>query len=147
MIWKIIISCTLMIFMCGSSATAKDEMEKYSIQEAFQYNKVSTQFDGSVSFFWGNQSYPPVVTKFRSYKTSKRTSLLSKERDYACSLAMAEALKTLEERALKEGGNAIINIVSNVNNIEESSDVDFTCMVGRVVVNVALKGMVVTIGQ
>jgi uncharacterized protein YbjQ (UPF0145 family) len=147
MIKKISMVCVLLLFSCVSLASARDAIEKVSINEAFEFEQVKELFADDISFFWGDQVHPPVIKKFGSYKTSKRTSAFGKDRVYACSWAMASALNALRDRAVREGGNAVINIVSNINNNEESSTTEFTCLAGRMVVNVALKGTVVTLGK
>lgn len=147
MIKRISVVCVLLLFICVSSATARDVIEKVSINEAFEFEQVKELFGDDISFFWGEQAHPPVLKKFGSYKTSKRTSAFGKERVWACSWAMASALDALRDRAAREGGNAVINIVSNIKNNEESSTTEFTCLAGRMMVNVALKGTVVTLGK
>ncbi len=145
MIKKIYICCVLVLAMCVSSAVAKDVKEKYSVKKAFEFAKVKALFPGNIKFYWGKQHHPPVVKKFGTYKTSKRTNGFAKKRDYACSLAMASALSALQDRAVREGGNAVINIVSNIKNHPESSTKEFSCLAGAMMVNVALQGTVVTI--
>jgi uncharacterized protein YbjQ (UPF0145 family) len=53
----------------------------------------------------------------------------------------------LQERARKEGGNAVINIKSNYRNEERASATQYTCGAGAVIAGVALKGDVVTLGR
>jgi uncharacterized protein YbjQ (UPF0145 family) len=49
----------------------------------------------------------------------------------------------LQERARREGGNAVINIVSNYKDIPFSSETQYECGAGNVVGGVALRGEVV----
>jgi len=147
MIKRIFTVCVLVLFMSVSLAAAKDVIEKVSIKEAFEFEQIKELFGDDISFFWGEQAHPSVSKKFGNYKTSKRTSAFAKERVWACSWAMASALDALRDRAVREGGNAVINIVSNIKNNEESSTTEFTCLAGRMMVNVALKGSVVTLGK
>ncbi len=137
-----------LILLCFglSSAYAADTLVKYPIKESMELEKVKNLFaDGDISFYWGNAPHGKVTKKFGSYKTSKRTNAFAKERSQACAWAMASALKALNDRAQREGGNAVINIVSNIKNNEESSETAYSCLAGKVMVNVALKGTVVTI--
>lgn len=107
--------------------------------------KVKNLFDDEISFYWGNAPHGKVTKKFGTYKTSKRTNGFAKVQSQACAWAMASSLAALRDRAQKEGGNAVINIVSNIKNNEESSETAYSCLAGKVMVNVALKGTVVTI--
>lgn len=144
---KIVMAMVLVFSFCGSSVLAADVKERFSVQEAMELEQVREMFPGDVAFYWGNQPHPPVSKKYGTFKTSKRTNAFGKTRDNACSWAMASSLLALQDRAYREGGNAVINIVSNISNHEESSDSEFSCLAGRVMVNVALKGKVVTLAR
>jgi uncharacterized protein YbjQ (UPF0145 family) len=52
----------------------------------------------------------------------------------------------LQQRARKEGGNAVINIVSNYKNVVTSSDTEYVCGAGALMAGVAFKGRVVRLG-
>ncbi len=70
-----------------------------------------------------------------------------KENEDACARALASALLVFKDRARKEGGNAVIDLKSNLNDREEASATEYSCMVGSMMVNVALKGTVVTLDK
>ena len=53
----------------------------------------------------------------------------------------------LQERAKKEGGNAVVGIRSNYKSIETSSETEYMCGSGALMAGVALKGKVVRIGK
>lgn len=143
----VVIGFVMLLFCCVSSANAADVKEKFPVKDAMETGEIKALFDGSVKFYWGGQSHPPVAKKFGSFKTSKRTNAFTKSRQSACDWAMAAALDALQKRALREGGNAVINIVSNIKGIEESSATQYSCLAGSMMVNVALKGTVVKLGQ
>lgn len=147
MIKKVAFGCALIVCLGLSNANAADVKVQYTVQDAFAFEKVSSMFSGGTAFYWGNQPHPPVVKKFGTYKTSKRTNALGKDQGYACAWAMASALSALRDRAQREGGNAVINIVSNIKDVEESSETAYSCLAGKVMVNVALKGTVVSLGN
>jgi hypothetical protein len=58
---------------------------------------------------------------------------------------MRKVLKSLQSRALKEGGNAVIDSKSNYKSKEFSSPTAFQCGAGARIAGVALKGIVVNI--
>lgn len=143
---NILLSGLVLLCFGLSSAYGADTLVKYPVKESMEIEKVQNLFaDGDISFYWGNTSHGKVTKKFGSYKTSKRTNAFAKDRSQACAWAMASALKALRDRARKEGGNAVINIVSNIKNNEESSETAYSCLAGKVMVNVALKGTVATV--
>lgn len=147
MIKRITVSIALVFSFFVAPAYAADVLEQYRVADAMNLPKVSEKFSDDVEFYWGDQPYPAVTQTYGTFKTSKRTSSFGKSRGHACAWAMASALTALRDRANKEGGNAVINIVSNIKDREESSAENYTCLAGSVVVNVALKGTVVTLAK
>src|SRR5262252_5676668 len=63
----------------------------------------------------------------------------------ACEWVFLSAVIALQERARKEGGNAVINIVSNYRNVVTSSETEYVCGAGGLMAGVALKGRVVNL--
>lgn len=144
---KTLIGTLIAVCITASPAFSADVMDKISINEAMQLEKVKALFPGDIAFYWGDQQHPPVHKRYGNYKSSKRTNALGKSRLNACAWAMASALDALQKRAHTEGGNAVINIVSNIKDHPESSQSEFNCLVGSLMVNVALKGDVVKISK
>jgi uncharacterized protein YbjQ (UPF0145 family) len=147
MVRNVILSGLILLFFGMNSAYAADSLVKYPIKDSMELEKVKNLFDDDISFYWGAAPHGKVTKKFGTFKTSKRTNAFGKEQSQACAWAMASSLVALRDRAVKEGGNAVINIVSNIKNKEESSETAYSCLAGKVVVNVALKGDVVTISK
>ncbi len=144
---KILIIVALLITIPALPAMSADSYEKYPVKESLQYKDAQGLFSGDISFYWGNQPHPAVEARYGNFKVSKRTNALGKSRADACAWAMASALASLQKRAQREGGNAVINIVSNIKNRVESNDTMFSCLAGSMMVNVALKGDVVKLAK
>ncbi len=140
-----VFAALMVLLVVVSTAQAADVRVYYPVDETMQAERIRELFSDSVTFYWGNQSHPPVAKSLGTFKTSKRTNALGKTREDACAWAMASALVSLRDRAEREGGNAVVNIVSNIKDVESSSDSEFQCLAGTAVVNVALKGTVVTL--
>ncbi len=134
-----------MILVCLSLVTAQaaDVKVKFAIRDALANEQVKNALIDNVALYWGNQSHPAVIKTFGEFKSSKRTNAFRKGREGSCQWALASAIKALQARAIKEGGNAVINIKSNIQNIEMSSDTQFECLAGSMMVNAAIKGTVV----
>ena len=144
---KLILSAMLsMLFTIASLAQAADVQVSFPIQNALDNPKISSKLNG-VKLFWADQPHPAVKTDFGEFKTSQRTNAFMKAREDACQWALASALIQLQDRAVKEGGNAVVNIKSNIKNIEVASREDYECLAGSVMVNVALKGNVVRLAE
>ncbi len=141
----IVFTIFLAVALCASFAIAADVKKRFSIQEGINFSAVQDVLTGEVALYWGDQPHPRVEKKYGVFKTSKRTNGFMKENEDSCAWAMASALVVLQERAIKEGANAVIEIKSNIQNHEESSATEYSCLVGKMMVNVALKGTVVTV--
>lgn len=139
----LIIAIVLSVFTVV--AFAEDELTTMTIQEAMDNPKVQNVLYEDIALYWGAQGHPGVVKNFGEFKTSQRANKVGKSKESACQWALASAIKSLQQRARKEGGNAVINIRSNVQNKEVSSETSYECLCGGMMVNVAVKGDVVTL--
>lgn len=142
---KIVLSSVLAVSLCATSAFAADVKKHFPIESAKNYSSIQNVYESDIAVYWKGQSHPKVKKNRGTYKTSKRTNGFMKENEASCAHALASALIVLQQRARKEGGNAVIDIISNVHNIEEASATEYTCLVGSMMVNVALKGTVATL--
>jgi len=91
------------------------------------------------------QKNPGVAQKYGEFQSNKRSNAFGKSKDIACQMAFLSAIIALQERAVREGGNAVIDIYSNTNTknkVYESAE-KFNCISGAVTANVSLKGTVV----
>lgn len=129
------------------SVSAADVKKRFTIESAKTSAAVQDVLNGDVAMYWGGQSHPKVTKQIGVYKTSKRTNAFMKAEEGACAHALASALIIFQERTRKEGGNAVIDLVSNIHNQPESSETEYSCLIGSVMVNVALKGTVVKLKQ
>ena len=143
---KIIIFAVIMSFIT-SAALAVDTLVQMNIKNALENSKVQGAIYNDIALYWGSQKHPKVIKDFGEFKTSKRTNQLGKSRESACQWALAASIKVLQERARKEGGNAVISIKSNIKFNEVSSDVSYECLCGTMMVNVVLKGTVVKLAK
>ncbi|MES1991346.1 MAG: excinuclease ATPase subunit [Pseudomonadota bacterium] len=107
--------------------------------------KDGDRLDGTIKFYFGATVHPKVTKTFGNFATNKKTNSFGKSDNDACNWAMLSALLALQERAKNEGGNAVVNIVSNYKKQVKSYDKEFECHAGAFVTGVALKGDVVTI--
>ena len=85
------------------------------------------------------------LKSYGTFETSKKTNAFNKSDLVACQHVFLSAVIELQERARKEGGNAVINIKSNYENHIRESATEFTCGAGAVIGGVALTGEVVTL--
>ncbi len=141
---KVLLLALLFTFCSVLTVHAEDRKLQFSIKDAMANQKVKDVLL-DIPVYWGSQKHPAVVKKFGTFKTTKRANAFLKSKESACQWALASAIIALQERAEREGGNAVIAVKSNIKNKEFSSPDKFECLAGGMMVNVALKGTVVTI--
>ncbi|MBO4480820.1 MAG: excinuclease ABC subunit A [Alphaproteobacteria bacterium] len=78
-----------------------------------------------------------------TYTANKRTNGSNKTPEDACQIAFLSAIKSLQNRAVKQGGNAVTNIHSYYKNVPQWSDTTYRCEDGHIVTAVTLRGTVI----
>jgi hypothetical protein len=126
-------------------AHARNTLHNLNVNEALQIGRDEGAILDNVRVFFAGQQHPEVSKKYGEFSTNKKTNAFNKSDERACQWAFFSAIKSLQERALKEGGNAVINIKSNYKSREFSSPTEFQCGAGAIIAGVALKGTVVNI--
>ena len=144
---KITVLFFLGLLMAPLTILAADSIQDYSIKDALNVEKVKNALGDDVKFYFGNQKHGKVLKKFGNFRTSKKANAFGKSKESACQWAFASSLKALKDRALREGGNAVINIQSNYDNVRTSSSETFKCGAGAAIAGVALIGDVVNLAK
>lgn len=126
--------------LASSAASARNDMLKLPIEGAMVANDAQDRLGGSVKFFFAGQPTPEVESKIITDKTSQRTNGFGKSAEKACNYVFLSAMLQLKKRAEDVGADAVINIVSNFNNVEFASATEFECADGALMAGVALKG-------
>ncbi|WP_413282797.1 excinuclease [Vibrio sp. MA40-2] len=139
---KLIVSI-LLASVFSTSALARDDVSDYNVAEVLASADGKSVLGDSIQFYFGEQAHSKIVNDFGEFKTNKKTNALNKSDEEACAWVFLSAMKTLKERAVKEGGNAVVNIKSNYKNNLSSSETTFKCGAGTFVAGVALTGKVV----
>ena len=127
------------------AAQASDRTVNIALEDVLAMPDAEGKLDPEVKFFLDGQKTPTVIKKFASSKTSKKTNAFAKSDDVACRWAALSALISLQNAVKQQGGNAMIDMVSNYNNIETKSSTTIECHAGGVMAGVALKGTVAKI--
>ncbi|AQH04832.1 excinuclease ABC subunit A (plasmid) [Burkholderia sp. KK1] len=138
-----LICAALAMGVLSSHAFARDSVANYSIESALRSE--GGKVDREIPLYFAGQNHPGVVKSSGEFATNKKTNAFGKSDEAACQHVFLSAVLELQERARKEGGNAVINIRSNYRNVERESATEFTCGAGAMVAGVALKGEVVTL--
>jgi uncharacterized protein YbjQ (UPF0145 family) len=141
LVWVLLIISSLF----STPVLARDTISDHSIQDALSLEK--SNLGDSVAFYFGDQSHGEVVSNYGEFRSNKKTNAFGKSDQFACQWAFLTAMTSLRDRALKEGGNAVINIKSNYKNNPTKSDTTFKCGAGNIMAGVALIGTVVRIDE
>ncbi len=126
----------------SSAAMAVDEIHKMPIQgglDAGQHTKQTINPD--IKLFFGNQKTPAVEKKIGEWDSNRKT--MRKSLQERCDTAFVSSILALQDRARREGGNAVINITSESMEGKTDSATEYACTSGRASAGVHLRGTVV----
>lgn len=144
---KIISAMMVLGAVMAAPAQASDNKVMMPIAAAMNDNNAQGRLGDSVKFYFGNQPTPKVLEKLGRDTTSQKTNAFAKSNEKACNWVFLSDMISLQKRAKELGANAVINIVSNYDNIENSSTTEFECHVGGIMAGVAFKAEFVKIAD
>jgi uncharacterized protein YbjQ (UPF0145 family) len=139
------IGASLLAVVCP--ADARDTKYLLPIETALAVKDAQDKLDGSIKFFFGNQTTPPILAKLGTDVSNRKTNAFGKSDEKACNWAFLSAMVALEKRAQQLGANAVVNIVSYYKKDVMTSATEFECHAGAVIAGVALKGDFVKIAD
>jgi len=125
-----------------TSTYARDDVSKFSVTELLKTEKAKNALL-DVPVYFATQKYETVAKTFGEISTNKKTNAFMKSDREACEWVMLSALKALQQRAVKEGMDAVVNIESNYKKRHFASETEFECGAGSLMAGVALKGTLV----
>ena len=139
---------TAAVLLTMAAATdARDDHLLLSIDEAMNTPAAREKLDPSIRLYFGKDRRPTAAKSIGTWTTNKRTNAFGKNDKNACEWVFLSAMMQLQERARKEGGDAVIGIESVYKNIVTSSETEYMCGAGNVVAGVAFRGEVVKLAR
>lgn len=138
---------TVAFLTVSLNAAARDDHKMFPLKDALEAPAAQEKLDKSIKLYFFGQPHPKVTKKFGSWPTNKKTNAFGKSDTEACNWVFLSTMLALQERARREGGNAVIDIKSNYRNIETASSTEFMCGVGNVIAGAAFTGTVVKIAE
>lgn len=129
--------------LASTSAIARDDRKMHPLEDALNTPAAKEKLDLEIKLYFGSSQHPKIEKELGEWKTNKKTNGFNKSDKDACEWTFLSAVLELQERAKKEGGNAVINIKSNYKNQETSSETEYMCGSGALMSGVAFKGTVV----
>jgi uncharacterized protein YbjQ (UPF0145 family) len=136
-----------LIVSLSTAAQARNTALTLKIQDVLNSPDFQSKVGNSVAFYFANQAAPAVAQNLGTYVTNKKTNAFGKSDVTACQWAMLSALIELRDRANREGGNAVINIVSYYDKEQIPDKSSYECHAGAVIAGVALQGTVVKLAK
>ncbi len=128
-----------------SIAEARDDRLRFPIKDAMATPAAQEKLDGSVRFYFSGQKQPGAKKTMGTFTSNKKTNFANKSDVDGCNHAFLSAMIALQERARREGGNAVVDIHSVYKNGEYKSATEFECGAGAIMGGVALRGTVATL--
>lgn len=135
------------LLVLSHSAQARDTKHHFSIADALASPAYEGKLNSAIKLYFGDQTYPAPTSKQGEYVSNKKTNAFGKSDLKACEWVLLSALISLQERAVAEGGNAVVNIRSYYKKNEFSSATQYECHAGAIMAGVALIGDVVTLPE
>jgi len=145
-VWIVLVGLfNLVIF--ASPVLAKDAWHQFSAKEAQTSSLGKDKLKTDIKLFMKGEKHAKVVKKIGEFKANKRSNGFGKSAQAACDTAFISALISLQSRAEKEGGNAVVDIYTITKDKKFESVEQYSCIKGAFVTNVALMGTVVKLAE
>lgn len=136
-----------MLLFSYSTGEARNTLLKVSIEEALAWGEDEGVLKSSVRLYFGDQAHPAIEREIGTYTANRKTNGVGKSDRKACKWAFLSAMVTLQDRAIAEGGNAVVNIQSYYYKNEFSSTTEFECGAGAIMAGVTMVGDVVQLAE
>lgn len=137
----------LVLLFSASTGDARNTVHQLSIADALAEGEAKGVLIDGIALYFGDQATPDVEKSHGQFTANRKTNAFNKSDEEACNWAFLTAIKSLQERARAQGGNAVINVYSYYYKNEFVSETEFECGAGAMVAGVTMIGDVVTIAQ
>jgi uncharacterized protein YbjQ (UPF0145 family) len=141
---RVYLICLALSSCLAANTYARDDKLMLPIAQGLAVQG-KTNLDPSIKLLFGTQKSATPSKTFGNFMTNKKTNAVGRSDEEACNWAFLSAMLELQERAKKEGGNAVINITSFYKKNEVISETQFECGAGAMMAGVTFKGDVVTL--
>ncbi|MEX2489983.1 MAG: excinuclease ATPase subunit [Pseudomonadales bacterium] len=136
-----------MLLVVSLAANARDDHVQFPVSDAMQTSDARNQLTGEVKFFFGDESHPDVATRFGTFTSNKKTNAFMKSEKEACERAFLSAMIQFQQRAMSEGGDAVIGLRSIYRGNNLDSSTDYICGAGNIMAGVTFEGTVVKLAN
>lgn len=132
----------LFLIVVSCSVQARDTAHFFSIDDAMSTIDAKQKLDQGIKFVFGKE-VKGGTSNYGTFTSNKKTNAFNKSDENACHWVFLSAMISLQNRAVAEGGNAVVNIHSYYKKNTYISETEFECHTGAIMAGVALRGTVV----
>ena len=143
---KKLFAAALAATMIAGPAIAKNNAVTITLQSVLDMPEAQGKLEG-VKFYLAGAPTPKVSKKLGSDNSNARTNAFNKTPEEACRWNALSALIKFKEHALRDGANAVVDIVSIREHEEFKSATDIECSDGTFAAGITLKGTYATVGK
>ena len=140
-----IFSLVIFTVLLSLNLEAKDNVHFFPIDSALTQH--SALVNPNIQLYFATTLPPEVASDFGTFTSNKTTNARRKPPRQSCDWVFMSAIKSLQQRAVTERGNAVVNIHSYYNEIKMSDDDVYECHDGKNVSRVVLRGTVVKLEE
>src|SRR5215467_9387530 len=110
---KTALALFLGIAAVATAADARNDRLRLPLAKVLNSPQARERLDMGVQLYFGRQPYAPPVQRLGVFSTNDKTNFFNKTDEEGCNWVFLSAVRKLQERARRQGGNAVVNIVSN----------------------------------
>ena len=141
-------AASILALAVAASAVARDDRLMFPVSEGMEKGKTTKErIDPEIRVYFGKQKSPAVERKLGEFTANRKTNATNKTDKEACEISFVSAVLSLQQRARREGGDAVINVHSVYRNENRESNTEYLCGAGTFVSGVALRGTVVKLKE
>jgi len=136
----------MLILVLSCVAQARDTALFFSIQDAMATVEAKQKLNQGIEFVFA-KDVKNTKSNYGTFVANRKTNAFNKTDQQACNWVFLSSMLSLQQRAIAEGGNAVVDIHSYYKKNEYSSEDEFECHTGAFVSGVALRGTVVKLSK
>ena len=141
---KITTIAAVLVLAGASTAMARDDRLMFPVKDGLEKGKTTKdRIDPEIRLYFGKQTPQGIDRRLGEFTSSRKTNATNKTDKEACEISFVSTVVSLQQRARKEGGNAVVNIRSVYKQEDSDSPTEFICGAGKIMAGVALRGTVV----
>ena len=142
-----LIAASVLALAAAVPAYARNTPVTVTLQSVLDMPEAQGKLDGTVKFYLAGSPTPKVVKKFGEDTSNAKTNAFNKSAEAACRWNALSALIKLQDKAKREGANAVVEITSYSEKVAFTSPTDIQCSDGAFLAGIALKGTYATVGK